>query len=699
MPALHLPFGSSSAAALLLAAALGPLGTAAFAQQSITGVDASVHPGDDFFAFANGEWLKATEIPAGRARWRVGDEIRSLAQQQVDRLLDDVAAHASNPTARKLANYHAAFVDQRTIEARGLAPIAPLLRRIAALRDKSELARWLGSEMPADGDPMGFGGAQSSHLLGLAVDKAIGGERLNTAFLVQGGLGLLDRDHYLSDAASMQAQRAKYRNDLAQMWVLSGGPLAPQRIDAVIALETAIALSHATQEESGKEDNAANLWTRADFAREAPGMDWTAFFAGAGLAHQDSIIVWQPSAVKGAAALLAAQPLQVWKDYLHLRTIDRYALVLPRAIADASVSRHGVPHRAAAHGQSVPVLREQQASVAVRRALSENVSRLYAERHFAAVQKARVDTIAAQVRAALRERVTTVGWLSPTGRQQAVAKLDAVYFGLGHPERWPDDADLQIRRDDAFGNEQRVAQWHKRRALARLGQPVDPKRWVLPAHEPSAGLIFTQNAYNFPAALLQAPKFDAGQSAEPDAFNFGAIGAIVGHELTHFIDTLGADYDARGAKRRWWSADDMARYQTVTQPLVGQFYSYRPLPQTFPDVAVDGKAGLVENFADLIGLTAAFEAYRRTLAGHARKDDAEFVRQQDQLFFIGFARSWRAKHSDESLRTQAATDHPPESYRIATVRNLDAWYHAFDVRPGHRLWLDPKDRVRPWDVF
>jgi predicted metalloendopeptidase len=690
----------AAAAVLLMAATISFVGTstAAFTQLvSVAGVDTNVHPGDDFFAYANGQWLKATEIPAGKTRWTVRDEIQALTQQQVDRLLDDLPVrpkpdHTASPTARKVANYRAAFLDQDAIEARGLAPIRPLLLRIAALRDKSDLVRWLGREMPADGDPMGFGGAQSAHLFGLAVDKGIGGERLNAAFLVQGGLGLPDREHYLSDAAPMHALRSQYRGYLAQLWTLTGKQADPQRIEAVIALETAIARSHATREDSGKEENAANLWARADFARQAPGMDWAVFFAAAGLARQDSLVVWQPSAIKGAAALVAAQPLQVWKDYLHLRTVDRYAQLLPRAIANATSALHEV----AVAGQSAPVPRTQQANAAVQRALGESVSRLYVERHFEAAHKARVNAIAAQVKAVLRARVAAVTWLSPASRPLAIAKLDAVHFGLGYPDQWLNDADLQIRSDDAFGNQRRVTQWRTRRALARLNQPVEPKRWILPAHDVGAGLIFTQNAYNFPAGLLQAPKFDAAQPGAPDAFNFGAIGAIVGHELTHFIDTLGADYDARGAKRRWWSADDMAHYQAATQPLVEQFSSYRPFPDTFPNVAVDGKAGLTENLADLMGLTAAFEAYRRTLTGHPRKNDVEFVKQQDQLFFIGFARSWRAKRTDEAIRKQAATTHPPEAYRIATVRNFDAWYDAFDVRPGHRLWLEPKDRVRLW---
>jgi putative endopeptidase len=672
---------------LLTAFSLLATPTAGWAQQTTPppepGVDARVHPGDDFFAFANGAWLQATEIPAGRTRWRVGDEIRARAHEQVAALLREPG---TGPIARPVADHRAAFLDQATIEARGIQPLLPLLKGIAALRNRSELARWLGSEMPADGDPMGFGAAQSSHPFGLAVDKGLDGEQLNTAFLVQGGLGLPDREHHLSSAAPMRALRGQYRAYLATLWAWSGRRAAPQRIDAVLALEAALARGHATREASANEDNARNVWRRADFARRAPGMDWAAFLSGAGLAHQEAIVVWQPSAATATAALVAARPLQVWQDYLHLRTIDRHAAVLPRAVADAATAL-----QAAARG-SAPQSRVQQADAAVQQALGESVSRLYAQAHFPPMHKARVDAIAAQVKAALRDRVASAAWLTPAGRQQAAAKLGAVHFGLGHPQPWPDDAGPQIQRDDAFGNQRRATAWHTRRTLARLGRPVDAQRWLLPAHEVGAGLVFTHNAYNFPAALLQPPKFDAAQPADPDAFNFGAIGAIVGHELTHFIDTLGAEYDAQGAKRRWWSAQDLARHEAATAPLVQQFSSYRP----YADVALDGKAGLVENLADLMGLAAAFDAYRTTLANHPRKDDAAFVKQHDRLFFIGFARSWRARHSETSLRQQAATDHPPEPYRINTVRNLDAWYAAFDVGPGHRLWLEPKARVQPW---
>jgi predicted metalloendopeptidase len=278
--------------------------------------------------------------------------------------------------------------------------------------------------------------------------------------------------------------------------------------------------------------------------------------------------------------------------------------------------------------------------------------------------------------------------MSPGTRTVALAKLKTLYFGIGYPEQWQDYSDLIVDSTDPVGNLRRVADRNYRRAVARLGQPVDLTEWWIAPQTVGAVLVFQQNAYNFSAALLQAPKFDPTAS---DAANYGAIGAIVGHEVSHFVDMLGAEWDADNRERHWWTPEDMMRFQTAADPLVNQFSGYHPLP----DLAINGKQTQTENVADLAGLTAAFDAYRKTLGG--RTNDQAYVRQQDREFFIGFARSWRSKIREEALRTQVATDgHAPESYRIATVRNIDAWYDAFDVQPGQRLYLKPEARVRVW---
>jgi len=654
-----------------------------------SGVDASVKPGDDFFAYANGAWLKSTDIPAGKARWTVGNDITELTKKQVMTLLDETATAPAGSTARKVADFRAAYLNETAIEAKGLAPIKPLLDRIDRVRDKAALTRLLGSGLRADVDPMNVGVFRSAHVLGLATESSIHGEKTYVAFLVQGGLGLPDREYYLGSEPGNQAMHARYQEAIRRVLALTdtGRALsASKRADAVMALETAIAQSHATQEFSGNERNADNLWTRADFAREAPGMDWTVFFAAAHLASQQSFVAWQPSAVKGLAALVASQPLQAWKDYLRVRVIADYAEVLPRDFAEQAEALRGAPSPTASADQPQSE-RAQRATVVTQAAMSDAIARLYTERHFPAAYKAHVQTIAVNVAAAFTKRMEAAPWMSPESKVMALAKLKVLYFGLGYPEKWQDYSDLAIDPADAAGNLRRIAERNYRQTVARLGKPVDNREWCIAPQWPGAVLLFQQNSHNFAAALLQPPKFDPAAS---DAANYGAIGAIIGHEVSHFVDLLGAEYEADGRFRRWWTPADNARFEAAYMPLVNQYSAYRPLP----DVAIDGKLTLSENIADLGGLVAAFDAYRKSLGNKA--DDTEYVRQQDRQFFIGFARAWRSKYRDEGLRKQLANDHAPESYRVATVRNLDAWYEAFDVQPGQRLYLEPTARVRIW---
>jgi putative endopeptidase len=637
------------------------------------GVDASVAPGDDFFRFANGAWLKATEIPAGKPSWGARQEISERTRQQVQHLLDDAKTAPRGSSARKVADFQAAYLDEAAIDAHGLAPVKPMLARIDAVNDKANLTRLLGSGVRADVDPMDWGVYTSSHIIGLATQPGRHGEKTYAAYLVQGGLGLPEREAYLGADSPLQLLRGRYTAAVAHVLSSLGESNAQARAAAVIALETEIARSHATREASDDDHNADTVWTRADFEREAPGMDWTAFFAAAGLSKQNTFVAWQPSALKGMAALVASQPVDVWKDYLRVRVIARYADVLPRKFTVAPITPEGP--------------RAPRALETTQSAMTDAIARLYVERNFPPESKARVQAIVANVATAFMRRVEAATWMSPSTRAVALAKLKRMEFGVGYPDRWKSDPDVAVDAHDPVANLERVAARDYRRAVARLGKPVDQKEWAVAPQWPGAMLHFQRNAYNFAGALLQAPKFDPSAS---DATNYGAIGAIVGHEMSHFVDTLGADYEADGRYRRWWTAPDMSRYEVVTEPLVRQFTNYRP----FPDLAVEGRKGLTENLADLGGLVAAFDAYRATLG--RRANDAEFVRRQDRQFFIGYARAWRIKYRDEALRKQSATDHSPEMFRVSTVRNLDAWYQAFDVQPGQKLYLEPAARVRIW---
>ena len=630
-------------------------------------------PGDDFFAYANGAWLEATAIPTGSARWNARNEISELTRRQIVKLIDDAAGAAAGSEARKVADFRAAYLNESAIDARGMAPLRPMFERIDGVHDKAALTRLLGAGLRADVDPLNWGVYDSAHLLGLSVECGNHGEKTYVAFLLQGGLGLGDRQQYLDPTPDMQAARSNYQQRIARVLERAGFNRAAQRAEAVLALETEIAKSHASRETSGEERNADNLWTRADFARRAPGIDWSAFFTAAGLSKQEAFVVWQPAAIEGAAKLIASAPLAVWQDYLRFHTIDLYADVLPRAFSETA---------------AVTVPRAQRAMEVTQLAMSGPLARLYAQTYFPADTKARVQSIVKNVVVAFRQRIADVSWLSPASKSQALAKLQTLYFGVGYPEKWPDYSTLAVSSSDALGNLRRVAEWNYQSALARTGKPVDHADWWITPQTAGAVLLFQQNAYNFSAALLQPPKFDPTAS---DAANYGAIGAIVGHEVSHFVDTLGADYDAAGRKVHWWTAADLANYQAAAEPLVQQFSAYRP----FPELAIDGKLTLVENVADLAGLCAAFDAYRLTL--DPKLGDAAYVREQDRAFFIGFARGWRSKYRDDALRAQVTSnDHAPERYRVATVRNLDAWYEAFGVLPRHNLYLDPKSRVRIW---
>jgi predicted metalloendopeptidase len=646
-------------------------------------VDASVKPGDDFFAYANGSWLKATAIPAGKERWGARDEINELTRQRVAKLLDDASAEPSGSTARKVADFRAAYLNEVAIETMGLAPLKPLLDAIDRVQDKAALTRLLGSEVHADVDPMNYGVYNSSNLLGLSVEWSNHGEKNYVAFLLQGGLGLLDREEYLSADPRMQTLRTSYHEYIGRMLSLAGFDRADQRADAVMTLETAIAQSHATADASANDHNADNLSTRADFALEAPEMDWSAFFAAAGLAKQESFVAWQPSAVKGVAALVASQPLETWKDYLRFHILDHNADVLPRAFAEQALAMHG----SAVNGPPQHSTRAQRALEATQSAMSEALGRMYAERYFPPEQKARVRAIVANVTAAFVRRAEAATWMSPATKATALAKLKTLYVGVGYPEQWQDYSDLVVDPRDPVGNLRRVAERNYRRAVARIGQPIDRTEWLIAPQTAGAVLVFEQNAYDFSAALLQPPKFDPTAS---DAATYGAIGAIIGHDVTHFVDVLGAQYDTEGRMRRWWTPEDSARFQMLAEPLVNQFSAYRP----FPDLSVNGKLTETENIADLGGLAAAFDAYRASLGN--RITDKNYVRQHDREFFIAFAQGWRAKIGESAMRTQLAGDHAPENYRVATVRNFDAWYDAFDVMRGQRLYLEPKARVRIW---
>ena len=647
-------------------------------------VDPAIKPGDDFFAYANGAWLKATTIPAGKARWGARDEINAITHPRIDQLIDNASAAPKGSSARKVADFRAAWLDETSTEARGLGALKPLLDSIGRIQYKTDLTRFLGRTMPADVDPLNIGTYRSAHVLGFAVERSIHGEKTNDLFLVQGGLGLGDRDQYVSTDARLQSLRTQYQEYIGRMLAQAGFDRSVERAAGVMALETAMAQTQATAAISANDRNADVRWTRADFASKAPGLDWSTFLAAAGFAKQDMFGIWQPSAVTGLAALAQSQPLDVWKDYLRFQALDRYADLLPRAFAEQAAALHA----AATGGTVSAVPRAKRALDATKTVMSDAIGKMYAERYFPTEQKKRIQAIVANVSNAFAKRLESVTWMSPASKTIATAKVKSLNVGIAYPDRWQDYADLMVDATDALGNVRRLEAHNTRRALARVGKPVDLTEWWIPAQSVGAVLIFQMNAYQFSAGLLQAPKFDPASS---DVAVYGAIGATIGHDVVHYVDLLGADYDTTYAMKHWWTDADHANYTAKTEALIQQFNEYRP----FPDVAVNGKLTLPENAADLGGLEASFDAYRLSLG--ARVSDKAYVKQMDREFFIAFAQSWRTMIGEKAMRAQLATnDHAPEMFRISTMRNMDAWYAAFDVMPGQRLYVEPAARVHIW---
>ena len=640
-------------------------------------------PGEDFYAYANAAWLAATPLPAGEGRWGARNEIQQVTTRRLTALIESATRMPAGSYQRKAADFYAAYLDDRRIEQAGLAPLRPELDRIERVRDRTQLAALLGSNLRADVDPLNFGVYESAGPLGLSVERGIHGEKNHFAYLLQGGLGLRTRDRYLDASAAAQAMRNNYKAYIAQALKDAGCDIPEQRADRVLMLETELARGHLTDEQSASELNADHQWPRDAFARNAPGMDWSAFFAAARLPAHARLVAWQPDAIKATAALVASEPLETWKDYLRFHAIDAYADVLPRDIADYALAIHAPDAR----GKGERPTRAQRALDATSNALPDALGQMYAAKYFPLPAKAKASEILANVVRAFGERLQTVQWMTPATREKALSKFRTMYFGVGYPEKWTDYARLTIAADDAAGNLRRVAQWNYEQALAKLAVPADRTEWAIPPQMVAAIYMPLQNAYDFSAALMQPPKFDPEAS---DATNYGSIGAIFGHELSHFIDPLGAGYDDDGAINPWWSQQDKAQFDAASAALIRQFSAYHP----FPDMPVNGKLTLGENAADLGGLAVAFDAYRKTLGDAAR--DPAYVREQDRQFFIGFARAYRVKASDDALRAQLASDHAPERFRAWTVRNLDAWYAAFDVQRGQLLFLEPDARVTIW---
>jgi predicted metalloendopeptidase len=650
----------------------------------LAGIDRSVTPGDDYFAFANGTWLKTTEIPADRSTWGAGAIVAERTAKRTADLIAEVAKQnaPASEDARKVGDYYASFMDEAAIEAKALEPIKPTLAAIAAIGDAKSLARALGGTLRADVDVLNATDFDTDNLFGLWVAQDLDDPTRYAPFLLQGGLEMPDRDYYLSPAPRMVEIRDKYKAHIASVLKLAAIADPERKAGRILELETKIAQVHATREETEDVKKGNNHWTKAELARRAPGLDWDAFLAAAQLEKQPVFVIWQAKAVAGIAALVRSQPIEVWKDYLAFHALEHHAAFLPKAFGDEAFAFYGKTL------SGTPQERERwkRAIEQTDRAIGEAVGKLYVERYFPASEKARAEEMVRNVIAAFGRRIDSLEWMAPKTKAQAKAKLAALKVGVGYPDKWRDYSGLDVIRGDAYGNYVRASLFEYRRNVAKLGQPVDRGEWVMNAHLVNAANLPVMNALNFPAGILQPPDFDPDR---PSAMDYGSAGAIIGHEICHSFDDTGALFDATGRLYNWWTEEDLAHFRASATGLAAQYDAYQP----FPDLHVNGKLTSSENIADVAGLSAAYDAYRMSNGGKEGKPVHGLT--GDQQFFLSFAQTWRFKAREAAARKRLLTDgHAPPEYRADTVRNLDAWYTAWDVKPGHRLYIAPSARVR-----
>ena len=682
------PYTTLAATLFLTASALSAAATSQPVTHGIAvgNMDRSVKPGNDFFQYANGAWVARTTIPADRAGVGLFTTLFDQSRKNVAVIVKE-AAQANAPAGsneRKVADLYASYMNTKAIESRGLTPLQPELSEVKAIRNKRELAAMMGSLLRADVDPLNDTNFHTMHLFGLWTSPGFRKSGVYAVYLLQGGVVLPSPDYYLSNVAHMQQIRAKYAEHIAAMLRLAGYSQPAARAAKILALEHAIAQVQESLADSEVVQKADNVWTLTDFEAKAPGLDWSAYFSAAGLAQQREFYVWQPSAFTGESALVASTPLATWKDWLAFHLLEQYGPFLSQPFEQETFNFEGkvlagVPQQEPRWKRAVDLVNAE---------LGDAVGQLYASKYFPPQAKAEAQDMVAHLIAAYHKRLEALTWLAPSTKAEALKKLDSLYVGIGYPETWKDYSGYVVKPGDLFGNAWRAQLFKYRYNIDRVGKPVDRHEWWMEPQTVNAVNLPLQIALNFPAAILQPPFFDP---KAPAADNYGAIGTIIGHEISHTFDAEGSAFDAQGRLRNWWTPTDHQHFEQEAKALEEQYDSY----QALPGVHVNGEQTIDEDIADLGGVAAAYEAYHDSLNGKPAPKIDGF--SGDQQFFIAFGQNWGSKERPDVLRRQVLTDpHAPAEFRAATVRNSDAWDPAFDVQPRQSLYLAPDKRVRIW---
>ncbi len=643
----------------------------------IAGMDRSVKPGDDWFRFVNGTWARNTTIPADRSSYGAFAVLRELSDARLRKLVESYPAGdvATGGDQAKVAALYRGFMDEAAIERADSAPLLARLGPVWLARTKEDVARLMGRSIG------GFG----SSFFGPGVNDDAKRPDFYSLYLRQSGLGLGDRELYLD--AKFAPQRERYKAYVRQLLEMEGWPDPARSADAVMALETRIAEAHWTRAESRNRDKTYNLMTRAELEAAAPGFPWAAFLDSAGVGSAERAIVAQNTAFPKLAKIFADTDLATLKAWQAFHIADDMAPLLSRRFVDANFDFR----QKFLNGQPQQRDRWKRGIAFAENAMGEAIGRDYVALYFPPESKAKMDALVANLRTALRARIDRLEWMGPETKRQAQAKLANFNVKIGYPDKWRDYSALRIVPGDLVGNAERAArfEWDYRRN--RINLPVDKAEWGMTPQTVNAYYNSVKNEIVFPAAILQPPFFDP--DADP-AVNYGGIGGVIGHEITHGFDDQGRKSDGNGVLRDWWTAEDAAKFEAQAAKLGAQYEAFTF--EGLPGIHINGRASMGENIGDLGGILLGLDAYHASLNGQAAPVIDGFT--GDQRVFLGWGQVWRTLFRTEALRQQLVGDpHSPGQIRaIAPLRNVDAWYEAFGVKPGDRQYIPPEERVRIW---
>lgn len=646
------------------------------------GFDRSVRPQDDLFQHVNGRWLLATEIPADKSNYGSFLALDDAARENIRAIIDDASANPTSDIARKVGDFYRSFMNEELIESKGLKPLQAEFAAIDSLSSPDEFAAWFGRT-----GAMGIGGP-----IGLFIGADDKNSSRYLAALVQSGTTLPDRDYYLNDDPQYAEARVALKAYVVRLFELAKLPGGESAADEIVRLETRLAEVQWSRTELRDAVKRYNLYQVGQLSGLAPEVPWTQFLAASGLERITEVNVMTPSYFEGLSRLIEDSSPETWKQYARFRLLDSTAEFLPAAFAEAHFELHekaiaGVPQQAPRWKRGVDAV--SGAGAGDFGVLGDALGQLYVQKHFPAESKKRMTELVANLLKAYEQSIHELKWMTDATRQKALLKLSKITTKIGYPDEWRDYSKLEIKPDDLLGNMLRARKFDHDRQVVRMDQPVDRKEWGMTPQTVNAYYNPGNNEIVFPAAILQPPFFDAGAD---DAANYGGIGAVIGHEISHGFDDEGSKYDGDGNLVNWWTPEDREAFEALTSRLVAQYAAYEPLPGR----KLNGELTLGENIADLSGLAIAFKAYQLSLNGQPAPEIEGTT--GSQRFFLSWAQVWRRKYRDDEMVRRIATDpHSPSAFRAnGPVTNLDAFYDAFGVREGDRLYKPKDQRIQIW---